>query len=206
MRRPPLSLRTLIIFARAPELGCVKTRIAAELGSNVALAIYREIGLAIVQIAREVDDCEIVVQYTPGGSEAILAAWLGLDLVLHAQSDGDLGQRMCAAISDAVQHGARRVVVVGTDCPGVDAELLESAFDALGTVDVVLGPATDGGYYLIGVTQPQPALFDGIPWSSSETFNATLVAASAAGLSVSLLDPRSDIDTAADWLRWTESS
>lgn len=197
--------RALIIFARAPELGLVKTRIAADLGQQAALDIYRELGRNTVHAARAVRDCTIVVQYTPLGSEAGLVAWLGSDVLLQPQTEGDLGARMSSAIDAAVHRGARHAVVIGTDCPSLDTAILGAAFDALATTDVVIGPATDGGYYLIGVTQSRPALFTGIPWSSTDTLGATLAAASAAGLGVALLDTRSDIDTAADWQRWSAS-
>lgn len=200
-----MTQRALIIFARAPDLGYVKTRIGGKLGPDVALAIYRELGSNTVQAARAVGDCEITVHYTPVGSESSLAAWLGADLAFRPQADGDLGSRLSAAIDHTVHCGARRIIAIGMDCPSLDAVALEDAFEALNTADVVLGPAVDGGYYLIGITRSQPTLFRDIPWGSAECLGATLTAASAATLRVTLLDTRSDIDTAEDWQRWIES-
>ena len=132
--------------------------------------------------------------------------WLGPGVALRPQSGGDLGARMAAAIADAISGGAERVVVIGTDCPDVTPDVVAAAFTRLGAADVVLGPASDGGYYLIGMSRPHRVLFEGVPWSSATTLRATLARARAGGLSVALLDERRDIDTAEDWRAWLASS
>jgi rSAM/selenodomain-associated transferase 1 len=202
----PALRRRLVVFARAPEAGRVKTRLAAELGPDDALAIYRWLGARTLSHARAVRACELEVRYTPMGDRDAVAGWLGDDLTLHPQADGDLGSRMQTAIVAALADGAPAVVVVGTDCPGLDADIVERAFDALGQADVVLGPALDGGYYLIAVRAVHDVLFDHIPWSSPETLARTLGAATAAGLRVALLETHGDIDTADDWRRWVARS
>jgi rSAM/selenodomain-associated transferase 1 len=128
-----------------------------------------------------------------------MACWLGGDLSYEPQLESDLGARMHAAIAARVAAGARRVVVIGTDCPGVTGAGVRSAFAALDDADVVLGPATDGGYYLIGMREPQAALFRDVPWSTHRTLAVTLERARAARLCVALLDTLRDIDTADDW-------
>jgi rSAM/selenodomain-associated transferase 1 len=144
----------------------------------------------------------VTVAYTPPGAEPLMRRWLGTSMALRPQSDGDLGERMAIAVADAFSAGARRVVVIGTDCPDVTAGVVEEAFTRLDAADVVLGPAGDGGYYLIGMSRLHRELFEGIPWSSSDTLRATLEQARARGLSVALLEERRDIDTAADWRAW----
>lgn len=118
------------------------------------------------------------------------------------QGSGDLGERMARAIRAELAHGAARVVVIGTDCPELGAADIESAFAALDEADVVFGPATDGGYYLVGVRDNHPSLFGRMIWSASDTLAVSLERAAAAGLDVHLLAPRSDIDTAEDLRAW----
>jgi hypothetical protein len=204
----PSFARTVLVFARAPEPGRVKTRLAATVGGERAAAIYRELAEHTVNVARQVSDCRVVVCCDPPASIATIAAWLGSGAEYRAQPGGDLGMRMAGTMRDALADGAQSVVLVGTDCPGLDAALIDAAFAAIGPgagaspADVALGPARDGGYYLIAARQVHPALFGGIPWSTSETLGATLSAAAAAGLRVSLLDARRDIDTIEDWVAW----
>jgi uncharacterized protein len=204
----PSSGRTVLVFARAPEPGRVKTRLAAAVGGERATAIYRDLAEHTVNVARQVTDCRVVVCCDPPGSVDAIAAWLGSGVEYRAQLGGDLGMRMAGAMGDALAGGAQSVALIGTDCPGLDAALIDAAFAAIdpragaSMADVALGPARDGGYYLIAARQVHPALFGGIPWSTSETLGATLSAAAAAGLRVSLLDTRRDIDTIEDWLAW----
>ncbi len=189
---------TLVIVARAPELGRVKTRLAAALGAERALAIYRELG---VIVARAVTGAAAttIVAYTPAESGPLMREWLGDGLAYEAQCDGDLGARMAATIAARLAEGAERVVVIGADCPTVDADLVRAAFDALDRSDVVLGPAHDGGYYLIGMTRLHDSLFADMPWSGPVTCATTLERARLAGLAVHLLPAMRDIDTADDW-------
>jgi uncharacterized protein len=197
--------RTLIVFARAPEPGYVKTRLAAELGAAEAFSVYSRLGERVVAAVRAGGSYSVTVAYTPPGAEPLMRRWLGASVALRPQSDGDLGERMATAVADAFSADAERVVVIGTDCPDVTADVVEEAFTRLDAADVVLGPASDGGYYLIGMSRPHRALFDGVPWSSADTLHATLERARASGLSVALLDERRDIDTAEDWRAWLAS-
>ena len=102
--------------------------------------------------------------------------------------------------------GATQVVIVGTDCPDVNVDVFNAAFEGLATHDVVIGPAHDGGYYLIGMRAPCPALFVNVAWSSPQTLEQTLARATEVGVTVTLLDALSDIDTEDDWRRWTSTN
>lgn len=197
--------RALVILARAPELGRVKTRLAAELGAAAALAAYRELGALVVRAVAEVRHCDVVVAFTPADRESAMREWLGTAPRMEPQREGDLGARMAAAIAARQAAGAAKVVVIGTDCPEVNAAVVEDAFARLDRADAVFGPASDGGYYLVGVRRPLPALFDRVPWSSPRTLAATLERAAAEGISVALLEELRDIDTAADWRAWQAS-
>lgn len=182
----------------------MKTRLAVELGASAALSAYRRLAEHVIG-AVEGGRYSLTVAYTPPGAEWEIRGWLGSSVSLTAQSEGSLGNRMGHAIADALANGAERVAVIGTDCPDVSAAMVGEAFARLADADIVLGPATDGGYYLIGMSRLHPSVFDGVPWSSPETLRVTLERAREAGLSVALLDERRDIDTADDWRAWLAS-
>ena len=206
---PQTPRRRIVVFARAPEPGRVKTRLAAAIGDGAALEIYRWLLEHTLAVVRTNPDCEVEVRFTPTGAAELMEQCVGGALPLdrlRPQSDGDLGTRMRLAIAEALFEGTTHVVVVGTDCPTLDAPTIEAAFEALGRSDVVLGPAFDGGYYLIATSADHPALFENIPWSSTETLARTLDAATSAGLTVTLLRTMSDIDTADDWSRYLATS
>lgn len=196
--------RVVIVFARAPLLGQVKTRLAAELGDAEALRIYRDLGRRAVVAASSVGDCRVVIAHTPAAREREVRDWLGGDLRCMPQEGADLGERMLAAVQREIDCGATRVVVIGTDCPGLTGELIEHALEALDRADAVFGPARDGGYYLVALRHPDARLFSGIPWSSPDTLAHTLQRAADSAISVELLPELEDIDTAQDWRRWLE--
>lgn len=189
----------LLVFARVPVLGQVKSRLAAEIGAPAALAAYREL--------LDVTRAAAMGAGVPGtawlaGPEAAVAAWEWPELAVRAQPPGDLGQRMAAAFAAAFAAGAGRVVVIGTDCPGLRAGHLTRAFALLTDHDVVLGPAADGGYYLLGLRQPQPVLFQHKAWSTASVLADTLADARRLGLRVARLPTLRDVDTAADLAAW----
>ena len=196
---------SLIVFARAPRLGSVKTRLARRLGDDAALAIYREVTERTLRVARG-SGIPVHVAFTPGDAADEMRSWLGDDLAYEAQTDGDLGTRMARSISARFATGANRVVIVGTDCPALSPAILRAALDALARADVVFGPATDGGYYLMAQRALHPSLFVGVPWSSARTLGVSLARAQSAGLSVALLDELRDIDTAEDWQAYLDGS
>ncbi len=202
MPSAPQPQRALVVFARAPEPGRVKTRLAREIGEAAALEVYRELGTAVMAAVGRLRDCEVLVAYTPADREGVVRGWLGSAPGYEPQPDGDLGARMLGAIAGRCAAGAERVVVIGTDCPDLDPELLEAAFARLDRNDAVFGPAADGGYYLVGMKRPIPELFREIPWSTPATLSATLARAAGAGVSVALLEERRDVDTAEDWRGW----
>ena len=191
--------RVLGVFVKAPVPGLVKTRLAAEIGPDRATALYRRLGRRIVQAVVGADH-ETVVWYAPPRDAPLVRAWLdGLGVSrLLPQSRRDLGNRLRAAFAKHFREGARRVVIIGSDCPGIDAGLVARAFAGLSGHDVVLGPAWDGGYYLIGMKQLHESLFQGIAWSSSAVTQETSARARAAGLSCHLLRTLRDVDTVAD--------
>jgi len=190
----------LLIFARQPVLGRVKTRLAAGIGDAAALAVYREL-LALTRKAVAAAAVPATVWLADAPSEAAeLPEWPGLPW--QPQVAGDLGQRMEAAFAQAFGEGNHRVAIIGTDCPGLGAHHLSQAFDLLQIHDVVLGPASDGGYYLLGLRALHSALFHRKPWSTDQVLAATLADARQMGLSVALLPELTDVDTAEDLAAW----
>lgn len=180
----------------------MKTRLAAELGDHAALEIYRELGARVIDAARRASGCRVTVAFTPSHAGEATRLWLRDGVDYEPQAEGDLGARLAAAIDARLGAGAERVVVIGTDCPEANERVIDTAFAALDDADVVIGPAVDGGYYLIGMRRLHVELFVGIPWSSEKTLQRSLEAARSSGLRVSLLPELADVDTAADWHWW----
>ncbi len=194
---------TLLVFAKAPRPGEVKTRLARSLGGGAdpdyerAAAIYRRMGRMIVDAVAEAP-ATVTVCYDPPGSETEVRDWLGATAAQYwSQGGGDLGERMSRMFTRAFEQ-AGRAVVIGTDTPAVGAKTVARALAALDTADVVLGPSRDGGYYLMATREDRPELFAGIEWSTHSVLAETAARARTSGRRITFLQVESDIDTAAD--------
>jgi rSAM/selenodomain-associated transferase 2/rSAM/selenodomain-associated transferase 1 len=193
----------LILFGRYPVPGRTKTRLIPILGAARAADFQRELTERTLRRDRSVArtrpvDLEACFE---GGSPAKLRRWLGPDLIFSKQSSGDLGERMKAAFLEAFRQGARHVILHGTDIPGLTTQHIDEAFDALKSHDLVLGPSTDGGYWLIGLRKPAD-LFDRMEWGTSSIFDKTVAAAQGQGFSVHVLSPLTDMDTEEAVKHW----
>ena len=190
----------LLVFAKAPRPGAVKTRLAATVGPEAAAEAYRRLGrMVAVQLADA--PAEMTVCFDPPDAETDMRRWL--DPLPHRyvpQGEGDLGKRMSRMVRVALNglEGAGRAVVVGTDAPAVDAALVARALKALDSADLVLGPSIDGGYYLVGLKAPCPDLFQSIPWSTCAVLEVTASRARDLGLKVTYLEVKTDVDAATD--------
>ena len=195
----------LIIFTRFPEPGKTKTRLIPDLGAEAAALLQREMTEHTVMQARKTG-VQIEIRYT-GGSQEQMREWLGEDLLYVEQGGGDLGERMKRACEEHFNDGAARVVIIGSDCPSNDSINIETAFQMLETNDCVIGPARDGGYYLIGFCRaggeaPPPrswisaTLFEGIDWGGEHVLAQTLNAASR--ISIAQLKRLNDVDLPED--------
>ena len=194
-------MRRLLIFLKYPTPGQVKTRLAASVGDDAACETYRacaELTLERLSAFRG----EATVCIDPPEALGQARAWLGPDWPLRAQQGATLGERLAEATADAFARGAQRVAVIGTDSPWIGANEIEEAFAALARAEVVLGPAQDGGYYLIGLSRAAPEIFDGIAWSTSSVSAETLAKAAALRLRVHLLRLGYDIDRVEDLERF----
>ncbi|NJR50806.1 MAG: glycosyltransferase [Leptolyngbyaceae cyanobacterium CSU_1_3] len=187
----------LLVFTRYPEPGTTKTRLIPALGAEGAADLHRRMAEQTVTEAKKLPEVAIEVQFA-GGDPARMQRWLGDELRYQPQSLGDLGDRLSEAFRLAFDREANAVIAIGTDCPDVDANLLLTAFDQLKTYDLVIGSATDGGYYLIGCRCFVPDLFVDITWSTSVVFRQTIAIAEHLGLSIAFLPTLSDIDRPED--------
>lgn len=196
----------LVVFTRYPEPGATKTRLIPALGPEGAAELQRSMTEHVVAMARRVGVASLEVRYTGATAEA-MQEWLGSGPSYADQGEGDLGDRMRRAFEEAYAAGHERVVIIGIDCPEVGEGVIRGAFEALRKSAVVLGPATDGGYYLIGVrrddsTRVFPGVFDGIEWGTETVLAQTRAALDAAGASARLLAPLDDVDRPDDLDAW----
>jgi uncharacterized protein len=199
----PPPLRTpgdaVLIFVRAPERGRVKTRLAADIGAEAALRVYRRLAEhAVAEALRLGSQVQVRVHFTPAGAEDVVRQWLGPGPTLLPQTSGDLGVRMQAAFDEAFHAGFRRVVIIGSDLPAMSADLLRRAFSLLDHDPAVLGPAADGGYYLLALREPRQDIFRDIAWSTGRVLECTLQRLRAADIEPALLETLRDVDRASD--------
>lgn len=191
-----LSLQELLLFAKYPEPGRVKTRLARTVGADQAARLYREMIETVIRKTKPLDGgYKRVLCFDPPEREDDFGKWFPL-LEVRPQSRGDLGQRMSTAFQESFATGSNRVVLIGTDCVDVDRSLVSDAFDRLDhdKTDLVLGPAEDGGYYLIGMKRHHFPLFEKMPWSTASVFDETLQKASRLNLTIVLLKTLADLD------------
>lgn len=189
-------MNQLIVFAKAPLPGQVKTRLAATIGPEKTLEVYQ---LLLQALVRNLGHLPATVAYTPPGSAEAFATMLPAHWILEPQSNGDLGARLQQAFQQAFARGALRIAIIGSDCPEVTPQDITDAFDALKNHDLVLGPSHDGGYWLIAMKKLIPELLSGIHWSSSSVLAQTMEHARGIGASVHLLRTLRDVDTEEDW-------
>ncbi len=196
----------LLIFAKFPEKGMVKTRLAHKTGEETAVELYRCFVRDAIALSRKAGYAPSIFFHPPKAREAMIE-WLGGDLAYEAQEGNSLGERMYTAFRSAFRN-YRRAVLIGTDTPDLPPSLVEEAFRSLKTHDAVIGPAFDGGYYLIGLSSDSlsPDLFQGLPWGSALVFDLTRHIFEEHGLLFHLLPRWGDIDDyddlAAFFDRW----
>lgn len=196
---PPLKIRggeegLLLIFAKYPEVGYVKTRLSRTIGEAKAASAYKTMVESVVRKTRPCNgEYAQVLCYDPPEANEKFQSWLQMDRQ-QPQSRGDLGERMKKALSQALAE-SKHAVLIGTDCIDVDRSLILKAFQELAETDLVVGPAKDGGYYLIGCKRVYPEIFTGIDWSTKRVFSQTLRVTEKLKLRVSCLPQLEDIDT-----------
>lgn len=195
----------LIVMAKYWQPGRVKTRLAAKIGFEAAASLHELFTRRLAQTLSRASDCR-QVRVSPDDCCRQMANAISPNWSVRAQGDGDLGQRMWRGFCDCFAAGAGRVVMIGADLPTLCQADIQVAFEHLRTCDLVLGPASDGGYYLIGLRHAANfdrmiLLFQTIPWSTSSVLRDTLSIAARAGLSVEQLEEREDVDHWTDLVR-----
>ncbi len=201
--------KRLIIFTRYPEPGTTKTRLIPLLGAEGAADLQRKMTEHTLSRMKELwssPELTIEVRYE-GGSEALIKKWLGPNFVYRPQGEGDLGLRMTRSFEDAFKSGASTAVIIGTDIPEITHVAIQKAFDTFKQKDLVLGPAKDGGYYLIGLKKEScllavPHIFADIGWGTGNVLNKTIRIANRFKLRFSLLELLEDIDRPEDLPIW----
>lgn len=186
----------LVLFARYPIAGACKTRLIPALGAEGAAALHRHLTERTVAALRQ-SGCPVTLAYT-GAEEAAFAAWLGRDIALVEQVEGDLTAKLTACLDPAP------VIFFGADTPDLKLHHVEQAIAALQTHDVVIGPADDGGYYLIGMRTPLPQLLTDMPWSTDRVLPESLARLVELEIEPVLLETLSDCDRPEDLARWPD--
>jgi len=187
--------QALIIFAKNPIAGKVKTRLAATIGNENALSVYRQLLLHTAEIASQLAVDKYVFYSDHIQQEDV---WDNQLFSKETQRGNDLGERMMQAFASLFDNGYNRIVIIGTDCPELSTEIIIDAFQLLEVYDFAIGPAHDGGYYLLGMKQFQASLFENINWSTHTVLAETRVKCEALQMDYTLLSTLRDIDREED--------
>ena len=193
-------MNRLAIFARWPQPGTVKGRLSPSLPPALACDLYRAMLRDALATASAVTGSQHIV-FWAGTPVSKAAAELAPGFEARAQRGADLGEGLASAFGELLPEAGDRAIVIGADCPDLDASLVRETFAALESHELVLGPASDGGYYLIGLSRRAPDIFRAIDWGTENVLEQTLAAAQRLGLEAALLGGLADLDTPADLVR-----
>lgn len=196
----------LIIFIKYPQPGLVKTRLAKEIGKNEAAFLYRLFVETILSRTTDISFSRIVF-YSPAAKREAIRRWLGagLDNEIYPQKGRDLGERLANAFEFTFRKGAKKVLAIGSDSPTIDKFIILRAFKELENKSCVIGPAFDGGYYLLGLSSLYRQIFQDIDWGSHKVLEETLHLLNKLKLEYALLDEHFDIDRLEDLIRLQET-
>src|ERR1700747_457761 len=200
---PPDGKRTLVVMAKAPRPGVVKTRLAQNLPVEAVTALYRCLLDDTMTLARSVGNVEVAIM-CPASDVDDLARLAGDSVHVVAQTGDGLAAGLTSVFAHFAATGQQRIIAFNSDSPHLPASVLQRAFEALATCHVVIGPTHDGGYYLFGAKATHPGLFNGDGMGTSSALETLLGRVRAQGLSVRLADPFYDIDVASDLIRLAE--
>ncbi|HET6273917.1 MAG TPA: TIGR04282 family arsenosugar biosynthesis glycosyltransferase [Bacteroidota bacterium] len=192
--------RALIMFAKLPRAGEVKTRLGRAVGMDRAADIYKELAEHAFGIADELasSGTKVYLFYDPIATGQDIRSWIKRRFSYVPQQGRSLGDRMQHAFAVTVGDGAQQTVIIGTDVPELQASMVNNAFNRLANHDIVVGPSLDGGYFLLGMTAPIKDVFNGVEWSTDQVFDGTMARIRQLDLSCSVLPALADIDTEQD--------
>ena len=193
----------VIVFAKNPVPNQVKTRLLPTLSPEQAATLYTAFLTDWCETLAELSGVDLIIAYTPPEAESDLRALIGKDAIYILQMGNDLGERLTSATEWAAEYGYTKILLVGSDSPTLPISYILEALTLLDTRDVVIGPSTDGGYYLIGfsaanVSTTAPSVFEDIAWSTADVFQQTVARIRSVKATVGLLPPWYDIDTVED--------
>jgi hypothetical protein len=186
---------SLIIFAKSPIPGKVKTRLTPYITPTEAAELYKAFITDIICNTHKLKCERVTIAYTPSDAKATFHNLCGQSVNYVPQKGDNLGERMKNAFTYSFEKGSKRTVIIGTDSPTLPLSYIQKAFDALKEVPVTIGPTFDGGYYLIGLSEQNAAIFDGVDWSTSRVFSQTLTRIQAINKQLYVLPPWYDVDT-----------
>jgi len=190
---------TLIIFLKYPEAGKVKTRLAKDLGNQKAADIYSHIAEQIIDNVLDANNYHTIIFYNPPDKENEIKNWIGKKELLFSPQRGDtLGEKISNAFKEVFSSEAENAVIIGTDCIDVSSKTINLAISSLHNRDVVLGPAEDGGNYLLGLNRQRPEIFQDIEWGTNRVLDQTIERVKEKKLTYELLQTLKDIDTIDD--------
>lgn len=219
-------MRLLMVFLKEPIPGEVKTRLASTVGDEEAARRYKALVEVLLRQLQGLENCRIRFCYAPDDADDAIRFWLlplmnassgetenvylaptalgekyRQEIDFRPQGNGDLGERMQRAFAEAFVDGYEQIAIIGTDCPECGARWINAGFSRMAkdSNHGMIGPSTDGGYYMLGIKTPCPTLFENISWSEDSVFTDTIAAAESAGLHLEQLPPLSDIDHETDW-------
>ena len=197
----------LVIFIRFPRPGKVKSRLALSLGAEKATNFYRLCAEYVFRESAKVSgEVRRYVFYSDRNDKDEIKQWAGPQFYFSPQAEGSLGIRIEHAFRYVFNEGAREAIILASDVPDISAEIINDAISALGYYDIVVGPAHDGGYYLLGMKRLHQELFRGISWSTEKVFKQTLSLTEKLGLTTYCLPSLRDIDTEADLREWMKTA
>lgn len=187
----------LIVFVKNPELGRVKTRLAKDIGDEEALAVYQKLLKTTIAAAK---GCRSDVRFYFNNS---VDSSIWSEDQSKIQSGDDLGEKMKNAFQDGFSEGYERIAIIGSDLPDMTSALIDKSFQSLSFMDTVIGPASDGGYYLLGMKKMISEIFESIHWSTDTVLETTLERLTKKKESYFLLETKNDIDTKEDLMKST---
>lgn len=188
----------LLLFTKNVEKGKVKTRLASTVGDDKALEIYEQLLDYTISVVDKLDfPKHVYYAWKIEGQDR----WSRINFHKKLQMEGNLGEKMQHAFKSSFDEGIEKVIIIGTDCAEINTKDIEQAERLLDENEVVIGPALDGGYYLLAMRNMHNCIFENKPWSTEKLFDLTIKELENKGVKYALLDPKSDIDYEEDWNR-----
>lgn len=205
-RIPKKNKASILVFAKYPKEGKVKTRLAKTVGDKKAAQIYSTIAKELINTIKEINSVNKYIFYSEKHEKDLVIKWINENFLFALQKGNDLGERMKNSFKLVFGHEAKKAIIIGTDVPELDSEILNKAITKLDKYDIALGPSPDGGFYLLGMKKYNPKIFEGITYSTNSVLSETIKKIEDEKLTYFLLEPVQDIDTEEELKSWLSNS